>query len=302
MKKVLLAAAFAAAAIGAGAQVVEVVSVKKVPVSADLAVNTPCISPDGSFAVVSSLTDNALYRVDLSSGASARVVENGSALDLAFAPDGSAIVYKTSSVGKDKLRRWNVESTDLTSGASKRMSQPARHCAAYSVSKEGTLALNADGKMSTRSLVGKKAEAAAPMVSIHYGHLELTTPDGTTTTLDPQGRGSYLWPSVSPDGTRVLYYLAGEGCFSCALDGSDVHPYGYLHGAKWLDNGSVVGFQDFDNGSVVTASAIVAVDAAGQTQTLTDSSLIAINPSVSADGHSIIFSTIDGQLYNITIK
>ena len=31
------------------------------------------------------------------------------------------------------------------------------------------------------------------------------TVDGKTTTIDPQGRGSYLWPALSPDGTWLYF-------------------------------------------------------------------------------------------------
>lgn len=147
-----------------------------------------------------------------------------------------------------------------------------------------------------------KAATAQPVVSIHYGHLEVTTPDGKTVTLDPQGRGSYLWPQLSPDGTKIVYYLARHGCFVCNLDGSDVRPLGYLHGARWINNDAVVGFQDYDDGAVTYKSAIVAADLQGTHQTLTDESIIGLNPSVSADGSRIAFATTAGELYVINLK
>lgn len=301
MNKVLLTVALSAAALVAGAQVVEVQSITKVPASA-VAVNIPRISPDGSFAVVSSNTDNSLYRVDLSSGAATRVADNGSALELAFAPDGSAIVYKSAQTQANKLRYYSVESVDLKSGARRQLAKPARHCANYTISPAGMLSINANSKFKASALGTAAKTAAQPIVGIKYGHLELTTADGKTVNLDPQGRGSYLWPQLSPDGTRVVYYLAGKGCFSCRLDGSDIIEYGYLHGAKWLNDNTVVGFQDEDNGTFVTASKIAVINNEGKYQSLTDSSVIAINPSVSADGKTILFSTIEGGLYTINLK
>lgn len=81
-----------------------------------------------------------------------------------------------------------------------------------------------------------------------------------------------------------------------------MRPLGYIHGARWINNESVVGFQDYDNGTEVLKSTIVAANLQGTIQTLTDDSVIGINPSVSADGSRIVFSTIAGDLYVINLK
>ncbi len=81
-----------------------------------------------------------------------------------------------------------------------------------------------------------------------------------------------------------------------------MRPLGYLHGARWINNDAVVGFEDYDDGSVVTASSIVASDLQGTRQTLTDDSVIALNPTVSADGSRIAFATAAGELYVINLK
>ncbi len=303
MNKALLTLVLSAATLVAGAQVVEVESVTRVALDG-ISVDKPRISPDGAFAVLSTNTDNALYRVDLATGASTKVADQGMANDLTFSPDGSTIVFKTSETRDNHLRYYSVQMVDLTDGYTRRLSKPARHCAQFSISPAGVLSLSDNGRFSARNMAGQKVKAAAgqPVVSIRYGHLELTTPDGKTVTLDPQGRGSYLWPQLSPDGTKIVYYLARHGCFICNLDGSDVRPLGYLHGARWINNDAVVGFEDYDDGSVVTASSIVASDLQGPRQTLTDDSVIALNPTVSADGSRIAFATAAGELYVINLK
>lgn len=303
MNKTILTLVLSAATIVAGAQVVEVQSVDRVAVAGGVSVNVPRISPDGAYAVLSTNTDNALYRVDLATGISTKVANQGSANDLTFSPDGSTIVFKTSETRDNQLRYYSVQMVDMTDGFARRLSEPARHCAQFSVSPSGVLSLSDNGRYSARNMAGQKVQASGmPVVSIHYGHLELTTPDGTTVTLDPQGRGSYLWPQLSPDGTNIVYYLARRGCFVCDLDGSNVRPLGYIHGARWINNESVVGFQDYDNGTEVLKSTIVAANLQGTIQTLTDDSVIGINPSVSADGSRIVFSTIAGDLYVINLK
>lgn len=302
MNKVLLTLALGAGALIANAQVVEVQQVTKVPVQGDLQVNIPRISPDGRFAVVSSNSDQALYRVDLTTGAQTRVAENGSALELSFTPGSEAIVYKMASVRDNHMRYYSVEGLELETGYHRTLAKAARHCASYTVSPSGVVSINAGGRFSARSFAGKKAQGGQAVVGIHYGHLEVTTPDGRTVNLDPQGKGSYLWPSLSPDGTKITYYLSGHGCFVCNLDGSDVRPLGYVHAPRWLNNDIVIGCQDYDNGQFITASTIVAANLNGDIQSLTDPALLGINPSASADGKAISFSTATGDLYVITLK
>lgn len=301
MKKILLTLALGSAALFAGAQVVEVQSVAKVSLQG-LEVNIPRISPDGTFAVVSSNTDNSLYRVDLSSGAVNRVADNGSALELVFTPDGQGAIYKCATVRDNHLRYYSVKGVELATGAVRSFTREARHCANYSVSPAGVISMNAEGKFSARTLAGKKATGGRAVVGIHHGHLEVTLPNGKTFNLDPQGRGSYLWPSLSPDGTKVVYYLSGHGCFVCNLDGSDIKPLGYIHAPRWMGNDIVIGCQDIDNGVMITESAIVAANLQGSIQTLTDKNVIGINPSASADGKAITFSTPAGDLYVINLK
>ncbi|MDE6301845.1 MAG: hypothetical protein K2M19_09030 [Muribaculaceae bacterium] len=302
MKKAFLTLALAAVAAGASGQVVQVASVEKVSLPQEIAVNIPRVSPDGSFVVLSTNTDNALYRVSLAGGSPELVATSGSALELAFSPDSKAVVFKSSTTDRNRLRYYHVQSVDLEKGTSRALTSKKRHCASFSVSPAGQLSLADGGKFSARSFSGAKVKSARPVVGINRGHLEITTPDGRTRNLDPQGRGSYLWPSVSPDGTKIVYYLSGHGCYVCDIDGSNVRELGFVHAPQWLGDNAVIGCQDQDNGVYVTSSSIVAADLDGTIQTLTDPSLLGMNPSASADGKTIAFASADGKLYRINLK
>lgn len=304
MKKSLLTLALGVMAFTAGAQVVEVQSVTKVPLPQDLLVNIPRISPDGTFAIVSTLADNTLQRVDLTTGTYVKVADNGSALHVAFSPDSRAMVYRSSSTDASHRRLYAVKSVDLTTNVTSILAAPARHSADFSVSPAGVLTVTYGGRVKSSAMNGgaSNASLAHPTVGINRGHMEVTMPDGRSSFLDPQGRGSYLWPSLSPDGTKIVYYLSMHGCFVCNLDGSDVRPLGYIHAPRWMGNDIIVGCRDYDNGTFITESSIVAARLDGTTQTLTGSDVIALNPSADASAGKIAFSTPDGQLYVINLK
>ena len=156
--------------------------------------------------------------------------------------------------------------------------------------------------MATKSLSGRKAKASAPVFSIKNGQLMITR-SGRTSVFSPNGKQfSYIWASLSPDQTKVLYYVCGVGAFVADLNGNITARLGIVRAPKWYGNDVVVGMHDIDNGEVVTSSSIVAVDLNGTRQTLTDDSVIAMYPQVSAQTGKIAFSTADGEAYIININ
>lgn len=301
MKKFFISAVALLAGFVVSAQLVEVNSVTKVALPEGMAVNIPTISPDGSFVVVTDLASDGIMKIDVADGTSTRLSKANGAFDIRISPDGRNIVYRHS-VFKNKLRYTGLRSLDLATGKTGDIVKPSRRLnAGAAISENSTVNAIENGKMMRRNLAGAKAQGAI-VASINYGHLDITTPDGRTKTIDPQGRGSYLWPSVSPDGSKVVYYLAGRGCFVAGIDGSNPVALGELRAARWIDNNTIVGMNDRDNGEVVTESKLVASNLSGIRQVLTESAVKAMYPSVSADGRHIAFSTPEGELFILNLK
>ncbi len=301
MKKLIISAVLLiAGATFASAQLVEIESVRRISLPEDVLVNVPTISPDGSFAIVSDIAGTALTKVDLSTGKTARIADNGSGMHLQISKDGNNVVFRQTTTGKNRLRHTALKSVNIPTGKITELVKPTRNLSGFRISESGAVSSVADGKFRSKGIAGAK-NASVPVVGINRGHLELTV-DGKTTTLDPQGRGSYLWPSISPDGKKIVYYKAQSGCYVCDLDGSNARNLGYIHAPVWLDNNTIVGCQDYDNGQVLTASKIVASSLDGVMQTLTQDSVIAINPSADMSGKKIVFSTDRGELYVINLR
>jgi Tol biopolymer transport system component len=127
---------------------------------------------------------------------------------------------------------------------------------------------------------------------------------GQKKVLSPNGaQYSYLWPVISPDGTKIAYAVAAKGTFVCDMNGKNVVSLGYLHAPRWVNNRWVVGMDDHDDGYVVTSSEIVAVSADGRIrQNLTNTSdKIEMYPAVSPAGDRIVFNTHGGELYMMNI-
>lgn len=298
MKKTLLTALAVALTLSVSARELEVVSIDRVPTQTLSEMAT--ISPDGSFAVVGSMGGGALYRVDLTSGKSSKITSNGNANALVISPDGQNVVFRAVN-NKGKLRYNSLEQVNLTTGKQTQLVKPSRNLSTgLAITNDAVTAVQ-NGRAQAKKIGAGKA-VVRPVATINYGHLDITTADGRTTTIDPQGRGSYLWPTISPDGTKVAYCLAGAGAFIANIDGSNARQLGYMHAPQWLGNDMIIGMQDHGSDQQLTDSKIVACDLNGRFQTLTPADMVAIYPTVSADGSKILFSDIQGNLYTITVK
>jgi Tol biopolymer transport system component len=126
--------------------------------------------------------------------------------------------------------------------------------------------------------------------------------NGKETILTPNGdEHSYIWPSISPDGTKLCYYVSGVGCYVSNIDGSNPQ---YIardcRAAKWYNNTTLVAMADEDDGYFITASSIVVYTLDGNFQELTSKDLLAMYPQVSSG--KITFSTVKGETYLLNVR
>lgn len=299
MKKIIYTAFMMLASFAMSAQVVTVNSIDKV--NTNLAVDKPAISADGSFVVAYAGSQGAIVKIT-PDGQFQEIVKGEALYDLAVTGDGNSVVFSRPSFDKNHLRKVSLEVANLTTGNVNVVVKPTRDLNAGVSVSGSTVAAVENGRMRTKS-VGSVKNNAAPIASISYGHLQVTV-NGKTTTIDPQGRGSYLWPSVSPDGTKVVYWLVGGGCFVCDLDGSNAKSLGALRAPVFAGNDVVIGMFEKDNAeqTAVESSVLVACRIADNTlQRLTDKNIIAQYPAASADGSKVAFVTPEGQLYMMTL-
>ena len=301
MKKTFISAMMLCATLIGYSQLLNVASVEKVTLPEGVSVNQATMSPDGSYVVVSRNDKGGLHKLDLASKSVTTVSETGTSFGLEISGDSKTIVYRESTVGQDRLRRTALKSVNVATGAQTTIVKATRDLQGFAVKGATVMAMN-NGRLTTKSFTGSKT--VAPVVSIDKGRMMLTV-NGETKVIAPQGTEcqSYLWPSVSPDGTKIVYYLARHGAYVCNLDGSNPVSLGAIRAPRWYDNETVVGMNDEDNGYVVTSSKIVAVKADGtMSQKLTEGASMAMYPSVSLDGSKISYSTPAGELYIINLK
>jgi Tol biopolymer transport system component len=278
MKKILLLAV-ALVSIMASAQVLNVESVEKLNIPQNADSKIAGISPDGSYVLITSQSNEGLMKFDLATGKVSTITTAvGAGYNVEISADSKEVTYREVTYAKDKSRLTSLVRQDLATA------------------KKSTLI------KSTREMhQARVRRAIAPVVSIQNGELVLTV--GTVTkVLSPNGQGlSYLWPSVSPDGSKIVYYVSGS-VWVCNVNGTNPQRIGKFRAPQWYNNNVVVGMNDQDNGHYVTSSEIVAYTLDGEKQVLTNNTIMAMYPYVSADGSKIVCSTPVGEAYLINLK
>lgn len=300
MKKVFLALAMCAS-ISGFAQVLNVTSVDKVNTPANPLATVAAISPQGDFLLLTDNSNKGLTKFDLNTNEATKISDApGAGFDVQVSQDGKVVVYRENSFTADHLRKVALKSINLASGEVANLVAPTRDLQGVAVQGASALVVN-KGKLTTKAIGAATAKAAVPVLSINNRQLMITR-NGKTEVFSPNGKGySYIWQSVSPDGTKALYFVCGVGAFVCDLDGKNVKELGLVRAPQWYDNETVVGMQDVDNGEFILSSKIVAVNLSGEMQTLTDDSMIAMYPYASAASGKIAFSTPAGEAYIINV-
>ncbi len=261
----------------ANAQVLQVTSMQKLDVPTG-DVKLAGVSPKGDYLLLTNGNNHGLQRYDLATGTITTLSEaDGAGYNVQVSADGQEVVYRETTIGKDKLRRNTIIRKNF---AKQRRSVIAKN------QRTNAMMATDDAQMT---------------VTINERRIARTQ-NGTTTFLTPNGADkSYIWPSVSPDGTKLCYYVCGEGCYVSQIDGTNPQFIARdCRAAKWYDNNTIVAMADEDDGHFTTASAIVAYTLDGRKQVLTDNTMMAMYPY--AANNVIVFTTGMGETYMLNIK
>ena len=288
-----MALGFSMSAMG---QVLTVTSIEKVnlPEKASVA----AISPQGDYLLLTDASNQGLTKLDLNTN-QCQVLSTAPSAGhgVKISPDGQTVVYREGSFNEKRLRFSSLKSVNLTTGATQVLVKPTRDLQGYAINGTSVGCVT-KGKYVKKPIGDAKAQNV-PVLSIDKGQLMIAN-GGKPRQLSPNGTDySYMWASLSPDGTKVLYYQAAHGTYVCNLDGSNARKVGKMRAPVWYDDNTVVGMIDLDDGEFIYASTIVAATLDGTTQTLTDDATIAMYPH--AITGKIVFSTPAGEAYIINV-
>ena len=278
MKKTMLFVAACLLSLAASAQVLEIVSMQQLPIAAKADMKVAGVSAAGDYILLTSGSNQGLHRYDMANQSLTTLTNAaGAGFNVQVSRDGKEIVYRETSFDRNHMRQNKIVRLNMYNQRQNVVARNQRDMKHMATSDNLTSV-----SISDRLIVLKR--------------------NGLTTTLAPNGMNeSYIWPSVSPDGTKLCYYVCGNGCWVSNIDGSN--PQFIAHAcraAKWYNNNTIVAMADEDDGHFTTASRIVAYTLDGKMQVLTDDSMIAVEP-YATDG-AVVFSTLDGEVYMLNVK
>ena len=277
MKKIFLSLALAISMM-ASAQVFEVGQLTKLNTPTDTDVKMAGVSADGSYVLITNGSNHGLRRYDVATGKTTTITNApGAGYNVQISKDGQELVYRETKFDEQGLRKNDIIRLDLATA------------------KTATVA------KAQRDMMAMVSTSSNVSVSINDRKIVLTK-NGKNIVLAPNGsRESYIWPSISPDGQKLCYYVCGNGCWVSNLDGSGKQYIGRdCRAAQWYDNNTIVAMADEDDGHFTTASAIVAYTLDGKKQVLTNDSMIAMYPYVA--NNLIVFSSLEGETYMLNVK
>lgn len=295
------------AAIGANAQQFEVIELQKIKTGTKTQVYHPRFLPNGNLLVTEENFDG-LGIVDVTNGTYTELTNMaGAGYYPVVSEDGKTIL--TRAMDKENFTQ-TIYKLDIANKALTPIAENIEHVNQIAL-YNGEVSYAADGK----AIKAKISNALSPVRRIN--DILVTEEDlkivvyknGTRTVLDPlvgQMDGwdpQYIWTSLSPDRTKILFGCA-DNAYICDLNGKNVVKVGAMRSPKWRGNTHIVGMVDADDGYHYTESNIVIAKIDGtQMQQLTNTSdEIKMFPSVSADGSKIAFHTLEGNIYVMTIK
>ena len=278
MKKTFILIAACFMSMIASAQILEVVSMQHLPTASYDDARVAAISPMGDYVLMTSGSFIGLQRVDLTSGQTNVISKaEGAGYDVKISHDGKELMFREAKYDIHNNQTYNF--------------------------------VRADFQANTKSVVAKKQNSnitplveKANIVLINDECKLWIEKNGKKIAIAPQGEEvNYIWGSLSPDKTKILYYVSELGCHVCDINGKNSQFIGWDCTAPcWYDNNTIIAMNDQDDGTYTISSSIVAYTLDGKYQVLTSPDMIAMYPA--AVNGKVVFSTTQGETYVLNVK
>lgn len=294
MKKFVLMVA-AMAALTAQAQIVEVQSTSQLLKGVDSDMYYPVISSDGSKLLYTTENFVGLKMYDFNDDVTLKISDAERAgLDASFSRDGKSVYYVTQLM-KDGKNIRQAKSYNLAAKKELAISAEGRVVRKPLALKGGVMtAVDGDISATVKNATTVRTEGSVLYIGIN----------GVEKAYTPvESHAGYLWESLSPDGTKVLFFAAGKGIYVTDLNGSILQFLGNYEAPVWYGDNCVVAMNAKHNGYQHISSQIVMMTIDGEKfQELTKPESMTMNPTASYDAGKVVYNTIDGRLYQMNIN
>lgn len=278
MRKTILLVAACVVSMLASAQIFQVTSVQELKGASYQDARVAGISPKGDYVLMTNGSNQGLKRYDIATGELSVITDaEGAGFNVQVSRDGNELVYRERFTGENKSRYNNIMHKN------------------FAEQKTATIAQK-QANHDMMVLPGSNIVLQNSECTMHI------VKNGKRIQIAPQGNDvNYIWASLSPNKTKILYYVSEMGCYVCDIDGRNSRFIGWdCRAPQWYNDEIIISMNDQDDGHFTIKSAIMAYTLDGKVQVLTSPDMIAMYP-FAAEG-KVVFSTVQGKTYMLTVK
>jgi len=251
----------------------------------------PVLSADGQMLLYSSENYRGLKIYSFEDGVSQRISDEDMAgFSPTFSADGKNVYY-LSQTRENMLTYRTMKQYSFANHTTKALTGKERGMLPP-VSLAGGVAVVSDSPLKTFGKVGKTYAYAdkSELVVVVNGKERRFSPVKT--------EHYYMWASLSPDATKVLFYAGGKGAYISDLEGNVIASLGKYVAPCWFGNDYVVAEYSTSDGYQYESSNIVLLKADGSfKKALTAPESMSMNPTASGSAGRIVYNTVDGRMF-----
>ncbi len=228
--------------------------------------------------------------------------EAGAGYEPAVTADGKKVLFRSDSYS-DNRKYSSIHSYDIASGESQILVDRERDVLPPAVSDNSVLLKSEKekrienyGTSLTKGTGGGKFVVIEDMMPVLYQGDERKP-------LMPNGDGFYIWASLSPDKTMILYNYQGRNTYICDTEGKVLYDLGKINAPRWFNDRIVIGMDDRDDGHRITSSELVYYPLAEKTiKVLTNTPERSEMFPFAFGNKKIAFTTDNGEIYVMKIR
>ena len=254
----------------------------------------PQLSADGQWLLYSPTEATSLMLKNLTTGAVTTVADKGyPGFDAIFGNDGK-VYYVTQQRKKNGMVYRTGHCYDPETGKDQVALKP-QHGRVQALRAASGVVINGERQ------VYRSSKQVGAYCYTRGDRLFLVDEGGTTRVLQPvKDSNGYLWASLSPDGTKVMFEAASRGLFVCDMNGTVIAELGMFLMPCWYNNDYIIAMSNAGNVRI-EGSRIWLISLDGETiKPISSKDERAVQPMVSGD--KVVYSVIySGQVKQVEL-
>ncbi|MDD3406408.1 MAG: hypothetical protein PHH23_09125 [Paludibacteraceae bacterium] len=261
----------------------------------------PAFAANGEYLLLTSVDFQGLTKYDLKTNEMTKLTD---AVNAGYAPqisDGGKVVVFRDVEYKNNRRYTSIKSINLENRQVKTIDKASREMHAFAFVGGKVNIASKEQIISKRLATDIRTVNTSYIVAIEDQSLVLYT-NNVRKVLNPNGNGSYIWPSVSPDQKHIVYMSLNKGCntYVCDMEGKNCVNLGYIAAPVWMGNNWIVGMEDKDDGHQTLSSTLKAARIDGSlTQEIPTPNKIVMYPAATENAIAYV---ADGAVYLIKVE